>query len=194
MHRLTQNIKKYQVAVFAFTLLLSGAWSVDFASAQVTISGTDQADCLQKLQNAGATSLTTCVTPSGASFSGSNSSTAAQSTGNSTSSPSSSNGSSSGCSSGSGIVIPCDTGLPSGTVSDILTNFFKWLLIIFSIFAVGAFIISGIQYLISAGDDKSIATAKMNMKWSIIGVAVGLSGYIILTAVQTALNASSTTF
>lgn len=93
-----------------------------------------------------------------------------------------------------GIVIPEDTGLPSASVAEILTNFFTWLLLIFGILAVGAFIISGIQYLVSAGDDKSVATAKMNMKWSVIGVAVGLSGYIILKAVEAALNASTTPF
>ena len=94
----------------------------------------------------------------------------------------------------SGVCIPGETGLPGGTVASILTNFFTWLLMIFGILAVGAFIISGIQYLVSAGDDKSVATAKMNMKWSVIGVAVGLSGYIILKAVEAALNASATPF
>lgn len=94
----------------------------------------------------------------------------------------------------SGVCIPGETGLPGGTVASILTNFFTWLLLIFGILAVGAFIISGIQYLVSAGDDKSVATAKMNMKWSVIGVAVGLSGYIILKAVEVALNATNSNF
>lgn len=92
--------------------------------------------------------------------------------------------------SGTGIVIPSNTGLPEGAIVDILSNFFQWLLMIFSILAIGAFIISGIQYLIAAGDKDMVESAKRNMKWSVVGVLVGFSGYIILQAVDGALSSS----
>lgn len=93
---------------------------------------------------------------------------------------------------GAGITFPTNTGLPDppGGVLEILSNFFGWLLAVFGILAVGAFIISGVQYLISAGDDDMIKTAKRNMTWSIVGVLVGLSGWVIMQAINNALNAN----
>ncbi|NLC30833.1 MAG: hypothetical protein GX765_05985 [Candidatus Moranbacteria bacterium] len=55
-----------------------------------------------------------------------------------------------------------------------------WLLSVIGFIAIVAFVISGIQYLISAGDQNMIETAKRNMKWSIVGVVTALSGLIIL--------------
>jgi len=101
------------------------------------------------------------------------------------------------CSSGTpvaGVCFPSNTGLPDKPVADILTNVLNWLLGIFTTIAIIAFVISGFQYLTSAGDDTQIETAKKNMKWSIVGVLVGLSGYVILQAVQAALTASSSAF
>jgi hypothetical protein len=91
-----------------------------------------------------------------------------------------------------GVCFPTDTGLPDpeGGIMQILGNFFSWLLAIFGILAVGAFIISGVQYLVSAGDDDMIKTAKRNMTWSLVGVIVGLSGWVIMQAVNNALNAN----
>lgn len=87
-----------------------------------------------------------------------------------------------------GVCFPNNTGLSSSPVRNIIVNLMDWLLGIFSFLAVISFIISGIQYLTSAGDEKSVETAKRNMKWSIIGVVVGLSGLIIVQAVNKALN------
>ena len=89
-----------------------------------------------------------------------------------------------------------NSGLPDsvGGIKPILVNIAKWLLEIIGIIALISFIISGGQYLISAGDEKMIDTAKRNMTYSIIGVIVALSGFIIIRAVDTALRASSTMF
>lgn len=89
---------------------------------------------------------------------------------------------------GVGVCIPIDTGLPEDEVYVIITNFLYWLLIIFGILAVIAFVISGIQYLVSAGDQDMLETAKRNTKWSLIGVIIGLSGLIIINAIDAALN------
>ncbi len=93
---------------------------------------------------------------------------------------------------GAGIVFPENTGLPDppGGVLQILGNFFSWLMAIFGLLAIGAFVISGIQYLIAAGNDDMIKTAKNNMKWSLVGVIVGLSGWVIMQAIGGALSAN----
>jgi hypothetical protein len=95
-----------------------------------------------------------------------------------------------------GVCFPTGTNLPdpSGGISAIATNVLNWLLAIFGIIAIVAFIISGIQYLTSAGDDKQIETAKRNMTWSIVGVLVGLSGLVVINAINSMLTATSTAF
>lgn len=90
-----------------------------------------------------------------------------------------------------GVCFPDNTGLSGSPVRNIIVNLMNWLLGIFSFLAVISFIISGIQYLASAGDEHSVETAKKNMKWSIVGVVVGLSGLIVVQAVNHALNLNS---
>lgn len=94
----------------------------------------------------------------------------------------------------SGVCVPTDTGLSSATVTQVLLTFMNWLLGLLGLFGIIAFVISGIQYLVSAGDDDTISTAKRNMKYSIIGVMVALSGFIIIQAVDTLLTATSSNF
>ncbi|MCX6765482.1 MAG: hypothetical protein NT136_00770 [Candidatus Moranbacteria bacterium] len=93
-----------------------------------------------------------------------------------------------------GVCFPTNTGLSDTPVADIIENFLMWLLGIFGFIAIIAFIISGIQYLTSAGEEKAIETAKRNMKWSIVGVIIALAGFVIILAVDAALKASSTYF
>jgi hypothetical protein len=89
-----------------------------------------------------------------------------------------------------GICVPAETGLSSQPVESILIAVMNWLLAILGFIGITAFVISGIQYLVSAGDDDTISTAKRNMKYSIIGIMVALSGYVIIQAVDAVLNAS----
>jgi hypothetical protein len=95
---------------------------------------------------------------------------------------------------GAGVCVPTDTGLSDATVADVLLTFMNWILGLLGLFGIIAFVISGIQYLVSAGDDDTISTAKRNMKYSIIGVMVALSGFIIIQAVDTLLTATSSNF
>jgi hypothetical protein len=83
-------------------------------------------------------------------------------------------------------------GLSCRPIEDIILNLVKWLLGIFGFIAVIAFIISGIQYLISAGNENMQERAKKNLIYSITGVIVGLSGLIIVYAVQKILLANPT--
>ena len=76
-------------------------------------------------------------------------------------------------------------GLPDGAISDIIFNLASWLLLILGSFALIGFAISGILYLTSAGEEDRMEKAKKGMIYSIIGVIVGLLGYVIVQAVDT---------
>lgn len=79
---------------------------------------------------------------------------------------------------------------PQGGIAQILSNILIWLLAVFGIIAMIGFVISGIQYVVAAGDESTIESAKRNMTYSIIGVIVGLSGFIIIKAIYSALTAT----
>lgn len=89
-----------------------------------------------------------------------------------------------------GVVIPTDTGLAGSTVEQILTNLLKWILGILGVIAIISFIISGVQYLISYGNEDTMERAKRNMMYSIIGVTVALAAVVIIQAIDLALRAS----
>jgi hypothetical protein len=88
-----------------------------------------------------------------------------------------------------GVCFPTNTGLanPQGGILQILGNLFSWLMALFSIFAIVAFVISGIQYLLSAGDEDLAKSAKKNANNAILGIVIGLSGFIIIKAISAAL-------
>lgn len=93
-----------------------------------------------------------------------------------------------------GICFPSRAstgGLSDASVLSILMGFMNWLLAILGIIGIIAFVISGLQYLTAAGDERQIDTAKVNMKYSAIGIVVALSGFLIIQAVEQFLNASS---
>lgn len=79
--------------------------------------------------------------------------------------------------------------LPSGSIFWIIMGIMNWLLILVGIIAVIAFVISGIMYLTSAGDEGRAESAKKAMINSIIGVIVALLGVVIIRAVDAMLNA-----
>jgi cytochrome bd-type quinol oxidase subunit 2 len=93
-----------------------------------------------------------------------------------------------------GVVLPENVGLPKGTVTDVVSNFTKWILGIFGFLAIISFVISGIMYFLSAGDDKQQEKAKKQMQWSILGVVVGLAGMVIIWAVDTLLRGTNFSF
>ncbi|MFZ2976160.1 MAG: pilin [Candidatus Moraniibacteriota bacterium] len=87
------------------------------------------------------------------------------------------------------------TGIPdSPNVKVVLVNIVSWMLEILGLITFIAFIISGGQYLMASGNDKMIETAKKNMTYSIIGIIVALSGFVIIRAVDMALRATSRLF
>lgn len=94
----------------------------------------------------------------------------------------------------SGVCFPSNTGLSATPVEQIVMNVVNWMLAVLGFIAVLGFVISGMQYLLSAGDEGTIETAKRNMKYSLIGVTVALSGRILILAINNLLNASGPTF
>lgn len=88
------------------------------------------------------------------------------------------------------LVFPANTQLPAGDLTAIIIGIMNWLLTIVGIIGIIGFVISGILYFISAGDDNKMGTAKNAMTYSIIGVVVALMGYVIIQAVDAMLNAA----
>ena len=85
-------------------------------------------------------------------------------------------------------------GLPDGSIMGIVSNLLFWLLAMFAMAGIIGFVLSGIFYLISAGEEDMINRGKEGMKWSIIGVIVGLSGFVIMQAVAAMLGGASKNF
>jgi cytochrome b subunit of formate dehydrogenase len=83
------------------------------------------------------------------------------------------------------------TNLPKTQLSVIIQNVAFWLLAIFGFIAVIGFIISGILYLVSSGDENMQEQAKRAMIYSITGVIVGLAGLVVIYAVDYFLKGSN---
>ena len=86
------------------------------------------------------------------------------------------------------------TGLPSNQLSTIIANIAFWLLAVFGFIAVIGFVISGITYLVSTGDEDTQERAKRAMMYSITGVVVGLAGLVVIYAVDMFLRGGGTGF
>jgi len=86
------------------------------------------------------------------------------------------------------------TGLPSGSITGIITNIMNWLLMLVGIIGVIGFAIAGILYLTAAGDETRIETAKKAMMYSIIGVVVAILGVVILKAASSMLGGTNSSF
>lgn len=95
-----------------------------------------------------------------------------------------------------GVCFPTNTGLadPEGGIGQIIYNLFLWLMGLFSLLAMGAFVVSGIQYLTAAGSENQMEIAKRNATYALIGIVVGLSGFVIVQAIDTALSAQTFIF
>jgi hypothetical protein len=85
-------------------------------------------------------------------------------------------------------------GLPQGSILGIFSNLLFWLLTLFGILGVVGFVISGIIYLVSAGDEGAVTRAKSAMVWSIVGIVVGLSGFLMMQAIAMLLSGGSSKF
>ncbi|MFZ2188523.1 MAG: hypothetical protein WAV73_03115 [Candidatus Moraniibacteriota bacterium] len=78
---------------------------------------------------------------------------------------------------------------PSEGIYGIVENILGWLLTIVGIVGVIGFVISGLMYLTSAGEEAKIKVAKSAMTASIMGVIVAICGVVVLKAVTAMLEA-----
>ena len=89
---------------------------------------------------------------------------------------------------------PTGGNLPQGSIFNIIRGVMLWALGLLGFFAVIGFVISGIMYLVAAGDEDQQKKAKKAMYYSITGVIVGLIGLVVIYAVQKMLAGSQTQF
>lgn len=82
-------------------------------------------------------------------------------------------------------------GLPNSSIMGIVSGILVWLLGALGLLGVIGFVISGILYLTSTGDETMIERAKNAMTWSIVGVVVGLLGVVIIQAIDWMLRGFS---
>jgi len=79
-----------------------------------------------------------------------------------------------------GLDLASDYGLPYSPVENIIHSLLLWILAVFTFLCVISFVVTGIMFLM-AGSNADMATkAKTGLGYSIIGVAIGLSGYVII--------------
>lgn len=86
------------------------------------------------------------------------------------------------------------SGLPQDSIYNIIMRTMNWLLAILGFIGIIGFVIAGILYLTSAGNEGQIEQAKTAMMYSIIGVVVALIGFVIINAVQGWLSSGTTQF
>lgn len=93
---------------------------------------------------------------------------------------------------GGGVYIPGEEiGLSEKSIQEILINLLTWALEIVGVLALLGFVVSGIQYIVSSGDEDIMKSAKRNMVYSIMGVIVVLASVVIIKAIEAALQAKS---
>jgi hypothetical protein len=89
---------------------------------------------------------------------------------------------------------PAGTNLPVAPIYEIIRNVMMWMLGLLGFFAVIGFVISGIMYLVAAGDEDSQKKAKKAMYYSITGVIVGLIGLVVIFAVNNLIGTRTNQF
>lgn len=81
--------------------------------------------------------------------------------------------------------------LSGAPIAGIIINLLLWISAVLGIVAMISFMISGLMYLTAAGDETQAEKAKKALTYSIIGVIVGLSGFVVLNATKYMLSGSS---
>lgn len=88
----------------------------------------------------------------------------------------------------SGFNNPLGTGVT--TVSGLLTKIIKWILGISAFLAMLALVVGGVRLIISFGNPSGVSAAKNNILWAVIGIAVIMLSYAIITLVSDLLGVS----
>ncbi len=82
-------------------------------------------------------------------------------------------------------------GLSSPNFSVLLVNLVNWILGLLGIIAVAMIILGGFQWLISGGNDESVATAKKTIGNAVVGIVIILLAWAVVHfTIGTIQNAS----
>lgn len=94
-----------------------------------------------------------------------------------------------------GVCVPtaASTGLSDQSVMQVVQGVLNWLLYIMAAAATLVFVIAGFQYIVSAGDEKQAESAKNTAKYAAIGLAVALSGLVIIRTIGALVSGDTTT-
>ena len=83
---------------------------------------------------------------------------------------------------------PSASELPDATMYEILEAIMSWLAMLLSILGVIGFLISGIVYITSAGNEERMELAKRGLIYSTIGLVVGLLGWVVVLTLDNLLT------
>ncbi len=72
-------------------------------------------------------------------------------------------------------------------ISDILTNIIQWLLGLVAMLALLALIVGGVRIMTAFGNEQQVAAGKKIILWAIIGLAVVLGAYAIITLISSTI-------
>lgn len=75
--------------------------------------------------------------------------------------------------------------------SVILLRLIEWMLLIMIFLAVGAFVVAGIWFIVAGGAGQA-DTARKVITYAIVGLIVGLIGFVVVRTVDYMLKSSST--
>lgn len=89
-----------------------------------------------------------------------------------------------------GICLPQSgvIGISDDSVGVLLAKVVSWLLYFIGFLSIIFIVISGLQYIVSAGDEKKAEIAKNNLKSALIGLTVALLALIIVRTILQIVN------
>lgn len=91
------------------------------------------------------------------------------------------------------VSLPNKSGSADPLV-EVLISLMQLLISLVGILAVLAFVISGIFYLTSAGDEDRMERGKRGMIYAVVGLVISVASFIILTAIYNWLVGEKSVF
>jgi len=86
------------------------------------------------------------------------------------------------------IVKGSNTGLSEASLGEVILYVLKWLLSLIFVLAILAFVISGIMFIMSGGQQSIIERAKDWLTYAIIGLVVSILGFAIIYTISRVLT------
>lgn len=88
-------------------------------------------------------------------------------------------------------------GISTSTITGsggILNTIIAYALAIIGFFGILAFVIAGVMYLVSTGDEDTTKHAKNYMIYAVIGITVALLGFVIMATISSLLGAGGQSY